>query len=564
MKQTFALRQLITHRLWLWCFAWLLGIVTTWAILGLGMVSGWFITMSAAAGMVALGGHFFNYMLPAGIIRYFAIIRTLGRYGDLMMSHHLVFDLLKSLRVKFFGQWAKLDFAQRNQGSSSQKMHRLVKDIDVLNEFVLRVLSPWLMLIMALLAVGGAIFLILPSAVWSVAILSLMLVVAGVTHWLGLALATQESQLLEQRKSKLLDTMPALTQLILWHRWQDTVQAFAALDDTYVAVQRRTHLLRRMSLVLVQIIIILAVVSLLWLAKSALLTDVVPFTKQTLNNYPYLSPALVLAMVLGVFGINEFAQNLLAEPLALGRSLVAKTRLNELLMQPTAVVKTPLTATVGQAQLRIDDAIMKAPTANTPIATLNAVIDFAYPCLIQGVSGAGKSTLLHTLAGEYPLVGGRIQLVDSIQQQDWQQIDFAGQLGFLGQTVDIFDQTLADNLRLGKMNASDDELRAVLTQVGLGDWLSQQPKGLATPLGEYGMAVSGGQARRIALARLLLSPKQVLLLDEPFAGLDDATRQLLWQNLLYAKQQGNIGLLIISTHQRWQEMGDVQTLTIGV
>jgi ATP-binding cassette subfamily C protein CydC len=121
--------------------------------------------------------------------------------------------------------------------------------------------------------------------------------------------------------------------------------------------------------------------------------------------------------------------------------------------------------------------------------------------------------------------------------------------GYLGQQIDIFDQTLATNLRLGNADASDEQLWQVLGKVGLKDWARSQPLQLQTPLGEYGQAISGGQARRIALARLLLSPKKILLLDEPFAGLDKKSREALWQMLVQHQQQG---ILIIVTHHLWQ------------
>ena len=112
--------------------------------------------------------------------------------------------------------------------------------------------------------------------------------------------------------------------------------------------------------------------------------------------------------------------------------------------------------------------------------------------------------------------------------------------------MDIFDLTLAQNLRLGKADASDEELWAALEKVALADWARAQPQGLHTTLGEYGAAVSSGQARRIALARLLLRPYQILLLDEPFAGVDSALiNQLLTQ---LCRQQAQ-GILVLICHQ---------------
>ncbi len=563
-NEPFKLWQLISPQLWVWMVAWLLGLLTVWSVLGLSMVSGWFVTMSAVAGLVAAGSHAFNYMVPAAVIRTFAIIRTLSRYGDLMVSHHAVFGLLKQLRVRFFESWARLDFVDRNsQGqSSSQKMHRLVKDIDVLNEFVLRFISPWVMAVGSLLLVSSVVLWVLPKAWYSLGLLMLCLLIAATAIHRGKKLAESESQLIETRKAKLLDTLPALTSLLIWHRWDAQTDQLKTLDETQSALTASAHRLRHVSALLIQICLSLSLVLLLWAAGLFLQhSQVVPFTIDTLNQ-PIMSSAVILAVFLGMVGLSEFIQNLVAEPLALGRSQVAKQRLNDMLQQSAAKVQLPLAGEKNLA-LKLDEVTVKAPNALIGASGLTAHIGSDRPCLVVGPSGAGKSTLLQTLAGEHAVISGSMQLINDGAAVDWQTVDFGNRLGFLGQTVDIFDQTLADNLRIAKPDASDDELYAVLERVNLSSWLQAQPKGLATALGEYGMAVSGGQARRIALARLLLSPKAVLLLDEPFAGLDALSRQKVWQSLVDAQRSGQIGILMISTHQLWHEMGEVQLLNIA-
>lgn len=562
-NESFKLWQLISPQLWVWMVAWLLGLLTVWSVLGLSMVSGWFVTMSAVAGLVAAGSHAFNYMVPAAVIRTFAIIRTLSRYGDLMVSHHAVFGLLKQLRVRFFESWARLDFVDRNsQGqSSSQKMHRLVKDIDVLNEFVLRFISPWVMAVGSLLLVSSVVLWVLPKAWYSLGLLMLCLLIAATAIHRGKKLAESESQLIEARKAKLLDTLPALTSLLIWHRWDAQTDQLKTLDEAQSALTASAHRLRHVSALLIQICLSLSLVLLLWAAGLFLQhSQITPFAIDTLNQ-PIMSSAVILAVFLGMVGLSEFIQNLVAEPLALGRSQVAKQRLNDMLQQSTVKVQTPLACEKNLA-LKLDEVTVKAPNALIGASGLTAHIGSDRPCLVVGPSGAGKSTLLQTLAGEHALISGSMQLINDGAAVDWQTVDFGNRLGFLGQTVDIFDQTLADNLRIAKPDASDDELYAVLERVNLSSWLQAQPKGLATALGEYGMAVSGGQARRIALARLLLSPKAVLLLDEPFAGLDALSRQKVWQSLVDAQRSGQIGILMISTHQLWHEMGEVQLLNI--
>lgn len=545
--QKFRLRQLILPQIGLWLLAWLLGIAAAVSALGLTMTAGWFLT--AATTSLALGVGF-AIALPTLIIRVLAIVRTVGRYGDLLVSHWAVFGLLKVLRVRFFERWARLDFLDRqllNQ-SSSQKTHRLVKDIDVLNEFTLRFVSPWIVAAVSVATIVAAAAWLLPIAVPAAVLAALALCVAAASVRFGVSMASEESVLLEQRKSKLLDTLPALTQLLLWQRWQDEIAQIGKLDDAQTALMARTQNLRRATLAAMQLFIIAAVMLLLVQMRAS-----------------SVMPALALAAVFVLFGLSEIFMNVAAEPLALGRSAVAKARLNALLETPKTAARVPLEQVIvnDKFTLSLTNLQVKAPSAIIATHPINAVITSESPCLITGASGAGKSTLLHTLAAEYPVYAGELSVQSGQNMQPWQQLDFGASLGFLGQAVDIFDQSLADNLRLGKPDASDDELYAALAAVNLLEWTHAQPQGLATPLGEYGAAVSGGQARRIALARLLLAPKRVLLLDEPFAGLDALTRQVVWQSLTQMQKAGHIGLLLISTHQIWDEMGASQHLAVG-
>ena len=126
---------------------------------------------------------------------------------------------------------------------------------------------------------------------------------------------------------------------------------------------------------------------------------------------------------------------------------------------------------------------------------------------------------------------------------DW---DLREVIGYLPQDIDIFNLPLADNLRLGNPQASDQQLWQVLKDVALDDWVRAHPLQLQLAPGELGSAVSGGQARRIALARLLLAERPILLLDEPFAGLDASTRERVMAALVRRQRRG---LLIIASHQ---------------
>ena len=540
--QTFRLTQLFSTQLDKWLIAALLGIMTALSVIGLLMTSGWFISAAAMAGMVALGSHSFNYLVPAAIIRVMAMVRTAGRYGEMMVSHHAVFGLLQRLRVRFFNQFARLPLANLSSTlQSTHAMHRLTHDIEVLNELPLRVVSPWLVATTASLLVATLLYQYEVNPMLIAIFLIAGLMLPAMLTWRSIKHARAHQALAESRRVSLLNPLSALTHLLIWQRWQSELTAFNSLDTQHTHQQKRIQRAQSLVMLIMQ-----------WLIAAVLVGLLVGFYHTPL----VISVPMLLALFLGIMGMTDLLAPLVTHSLALGNSLAAKHQLNELLnpsLQPShhlnhdlaplpidvARLNAPLTLTIHQLAA-------KMPQAIVGFKAISLTATQGIPVLITGRSGAGKSTLLQVLAHELAPQQGSIEL----NGMDWLALQNTPALtGYLGQQIDIFDQTLATNLRLGNTYASDEQLWQVLGKVGLKDWARSQPLQLQTPLGEYGQAISGGQARRIALARLLLSPKKILLLDEPFAGLDKKSREALWQMLVKHQQQG---ILIIVTHHLWQ------------
>ncbi|WP_282294759.1 thiol reductant ABC exporter subunit CydD [Stenotrophomonas sp. PS02289] len=161
---------------------------------------------------------------------------------------------------------------------------------------------------------------------------------------------------------------------------------------------------------------------------------------------------------------------------------------------------------------------------------------------LVGPSGSGKSTLLEALAGWLPPCGGSIVLRPGLE------------VGYAGQRPYLFHGSIADNLRLADPGASDARLHAVAEAAQVMRFARALPQGLDTVIGERGFGLSGGEARRIGLARLLLRDPQVLLLDEPTAFLDPDTEAALLQTLAaFARDR----VVVIATHSevamRWAD-----------
>lgn len=540
--QTFRLTQLFSTQLDKWLIAALLGIMTALSVIGLLMTSGWFISAAAMAGMVALGSHSFNYLVPAAIIRVMAMVRTAGRYGEMMVSHHAVFGLLQRLRVRFFNQFARLPLANLSSTlQSTHAMHRLTHDIEVLNELPLRVVSPWLVATTASLLVATLLYQYEVNPMLIAIFLIAGLMLPALLTWRSIKHARAHQALAESRRVSLLNPLSALTHLLIWQRWQCELTAFNSVDTQHTHQQKRIQRAQSLVMLIMQ-----------WLIAAVLVGLLVGFYHTPL----VISVPMLLALFLGIMGMTDLLAPLVTHSLAFGNSLAAKHQLNELLnpsLQPSHHLNhdlAPLPIDVARLNapltLIINQLAAKMPQAIVGFKAISLTATQGIPVLITGRSGAGKSTMLQVLAHELAPQQGSIEL----NGVDWLALpNTPALIGYLGQQIDIFDQTLATNLRLGNADASDEQLWQVLGKVGLKNWARSQPLQLQTPLGEYGQAISGGQARRIALARLLLTPKKIMLLDEPFAGLDKKSREALWQMLIQHQQQG---ILIIVTHHLWQ------------
>ena len=176
-----------------------------------------------------------------------------------------------------------------------------------------------------------------------------------------------------------------------------------------------------------------------------------------------------------------------------------------------------------------------------------------------GPSGAGKSTILSLLlgfarpnAGHILVAGQPLEAIDHAQR--------AALFSWVGQRSHIFFGTLRDNIRFGRYTASDDEIRAAANRAGLADLIQRLPQGLETVVGERGFGLSGGEARRVALARAFLRNAPVLLLDEPTAGLDSITAAGLLDSL---RELARGKTTLIATHDDAVVNLATYTITLG-
>jgi len=170
-------------------------------------------------------------------------------------------------------------------------------------------------------------------------------------------------------------------------------------------------------------------------------------------------------------------------------------------------------------------------TANEKVLEdFNLTIQAGETLAFVGHTGAGKSSLGKLVARFYEFQNGQL-LIDGHDIRSFNLDSYRGQLGIVPQTPFLFAGTVAENIRYGKPDATDDEVIDVASRIGGGDWLGALPQGLATPVGEEGKGISMGQRQLVALARVLLQNPAVLILDEATASVDPLTEAQIQEGL---------------------------------
>jgi ATP-binding cassette, subfamily C, bacterial CydC len=500
----------------------LVGALLVWVTLIAGLallgLSGWFITASALTGIaLALGiPARLDVYVPGGGIRFFALARTIARYLERLYNHNTVLTLLADLRYRVFGYLTRLDDTRLHGERASDWLSRLTADIDTLDNFYLRLLVPPLVALLSVVAVS------LFVAIWLPGVAVLMALTLGLLWLVATLLAAawgfshSYQQVVDQQSLRRLvvDQVQASAELMSyqtnrWHRTMIATQEQQAFNN-----QRRLG--RKAALIncLVSVISGLMVVAVVWFASLI-------FSQQLVTG-----PILVMAALIAL-GANEAFITLPASFIKLGASYAAARRLNELTHDSSSAapaVSLPedvgLNIQVNQLSLRY------AQTLEPALRCIDLHLPAGKRAVITGNSGAGKSSLASVLMGRLTATQGEA-MVGGVPAWQLSAESRASHFAMLTQQVDLFDASIAENLRIANPTASDDKLWEVLRAVALDSWVEQLPQGLATAVGEKGQQLSGGQGRRLALARLMLRSPQVVILDEPFAGVDAATAKLL-------------------------------------
>ena len=517
---------------WMLTLGVALAILTLLASIGLLTLSGWFLSASAVAGFAGL--YSFNYMLPAAGVRGTAITRTAGRYFERLVSHDATFRVLQHLRVDTFSKLLPLSPAGLARYRQGELLNRVVADVDTLDHLYLRVISP---------LVGAFVVIVVVTLGLSLLDVHLALVMGGImllTLFLLPPLFYRAGKTTGQNLTHLRGEYRQ--QLTAWLQGQAELTVFGAsqryrrqMENTELnwhEAQRKQSELTALSQALMLLIGGVAVVAMLWLAAGGVGDNTQPGALIALFVFCALAAFEALAPVTGAFQ-------------HLGQVIASALRITEITGQTPEVrfsetsceCPARLSLTLENVSFSYDDKAQKA------LDSLNLNIPAGAHVAVLGRTGCGKSTLLQLLTRAWDPQEGVIRFNDTPLPQ-FSEAALRNAVSVVPQRVHLFSATLRDNLLLAAPAASDERLCVMLEKVGLHKLLEDE--GLNSWLGEGGRQLSGGELRRLAIARALLHDAPLMLLDEPTEGLDATTESQIL-DLLAKEMRGKT--LVMVTHR---------------
>lgn len=567
MSVFFRLIRLFKPQLPLMILGAILSVITVLANISLLAISGWFITLMAIAGTTGIT---VNYFTPAAIIRFLAIVRTAGRYAERMLTHRATFNTLAYMRHYFYQQLEPLLPYYQLDLRSGDLLARLQQDIDNLDNFYLRVLLPIFVMLISVPIVCYALAIFSIEIAWLIfsVLFFVAIILPILSYFSSHTLAKEKTHLESKLTETLVNGVSAIKTLLVYQVSINYQRSIVNITQQYYDIRYKLVKINALSQALIFLCIHL----------SALACLLILLPKVATGEIDSKSLVAIILLVLVSF------ETVNGMPLALQllpQSLSSAERIFAIIDKEKPTVSGTLD--VQQGDIHFNDLTFYYPEQKTPsLIDITLSINAGDKVAIVGASGAGKSTLVNLLMGFWP-VGQAAHSSNNLVNKSHTSSPHKGNISIgddditllksdslrqhialMSQQGHIFDASIADNLRLAKHDATDDEMRNVCQKVNLIDFIDSLPNKFDTWLGSTGIGLSGGQIQRLQIAQLLLRSAQVLILDEPTKGLDRKNETIVINNLLtHIEEQQKSLLLITHTPLMLQKMDKIIVMEQG-
>ena len=490
----------------------LLGVTALGAAIALGGTAAWLIARASQQPPVLY------LTVAATSVRLFGVSRALARYLSRLASHKVALTGMDNLRNNLYDELAAAPGTKLSTLRRGDLMTRAGADVDEVGNVVVKTLLP--ALVAAIVGVGtvGVITIISPAAG---VILALSLVVSGIIAPALIARSVRlaESQGADARTDIAATSLAILegaTELSMAGTLERARHSLDRAEGELSAALARSSRLSAFARGLDVCAMGVAVI-------GALLIGI----PQTTSGA--LAQVLLAVIVLVPLSSFEGVAELTPAAAQLVRSAQAATRICSLLDEEAPA--QPHDVPEGPTVIEARDLAIGWPSGPTLVTGISLTLRPGSSLAIVGPSGIGKTTLLATLTGIIPPKSGSA-LINGVPAWGADRDQLTSRITMTAEDAHVFATTIYENLRVARASLTRDEASELLARAGLAQWVQSLPDGLDTVIGSGGTTVSGGERRRLLMARALAAPAPIMAVDEASEHLDAATADRLMETLL--------------------------------
>ena len=501
--------------------------------------------------------------VAAVLVRTFALGRAFLRYAERLVGHDAAFRGLTELRVRVYERLERLAPVGLGRFTKGDLLNRLVLDVDAALDLPLRIVLPWAQATFVSVVTVAFLAWLLPGVGL---LLGVVVVLALIVAPLIIGRTTRRAErLLAPRKAELasvvVTALHGCADLSANGRIIDTTTRAHAIDDSVTELSRRESFALGIGGGTATVLQGLAVCATLVIAIPAVVSG-------------RIEPVWLAVVALLPLALIDVLATLPGSALAFQRLKGSADRIAGVMDSPDPVVDPVNPARLGTQPSDISLSDLSASWSTVQVLSgISFDLVAGRRLAVVGPSGSGKSTLAACLMG-FLSYQGSARLGD-IEIRDVGGDDLREHISVLSQQAHIFDTTIAENIRLGR-EIEEQAIWLALEQAQLADWVRGLPKKLQTQVGTFGMSISGGEAQRLALARFLVQPRPIVVLDEPTEHLDSETAQDLertmfdalagFTTIVITHRLSSLHLadnVIVLQNGRVHERGTVTELTAG-
>lgn len=466
--------------------------------------------------------------VPIVSVRAFSIGRAVFLYVEKLISHDITLRILEKMRSKLYRIIEPQALFLRSRFQTGDLLGVLADDIEHLQDLYLRTLFPSIvgLMLYVIMAITFGVF----DLAFAVLVLLMFGILVFLVPFLSFVKMKKKYPTIKKVRhhmyGQLTDALFGITDWLASGRVHEWTATFMDHDNKLLKTERNMQRFRQLRDACLQVVIgIIIILLIIW-------TSVQTSTEN-------IQPTLIAAFVLMIFTVTEALMPISDAVEHIPSYNESINRLNNLQAPYEITLNSQQTTQLDNkmVDIAIKNVHFKYPSSHKDVLNnITLHIPAGRKVAVLGKSGTGKSTLLKLLAGALRPTSGSIL----VNGEEMNSHYLSSVVSVLNQKPHLFSTTILNNIRLGKENATDEEIQDVIERAQLSHLIESLPDGVNTQMREMGQRFSGGERQRIAFARVLLQDTPIILIDEATIGLDPLTERSLIQMMLEATKEKTV------------------------